>query len=85
MEKVLQGDQAYRENIIDWYRTIGREPRKADELTTINKEFKTQQHKSKKALVKQFNEIGNLEDISAYLVTNTIPTYSKVPEVIQSN
>ena len=31
--KGVKKSQAYRENIIDWYRTVGRESRKADELT----------------------------------------------------
>jgi len=35
----------------------------------------------KEALVQQFKNIG---DISAYLVTNTIPTYSKVPAIIKN-
>ena len=83
--KGIAGDQAYRENIIDWYRTIGREPRKSSELAKINELISnTNNISQKRALVNQFNEIGNLKDISAYLVTNTIPTYSKVPEVIRA-
>ena len=85
MVKVLKGDQAYRENIIDWYRTVGRESRKADELATINtKILNTTDISQKEALVRQFDGIGNNKDISAYLVTNTIPTYSKVPEIIKA-
>ena len=83
--KGIAGDQAYRENIIDWYRTIGREPRKSSELAKINELISnTNNISQKRALVNQFNELGNLKDISAYLVTNTIPTYSKVPEVIRA-
>ena len=81
----IAADQAYRENIIDWYRTVGRESRKADELATINtKILNTTDISQKEALVKQFDGIGSNKDISAYLVTNTIPTYSKVPEIIKA-
>ena len=83
--KGVAADQAYRENIIDWYRTVGRESRKADELATINtKILNTTDISQKEALVRQFDGIGNNKDISAYLVTNTIPTYSKVPEIIKA-
>ena len=81
----VDGGQAYRQNIADWYRTVGREARKADELTALNQRILDATDLSQKnGLIKQFNQIGNLEDISAYLVTNTIPTYSKVPEVIRA-
>ena len=81
----IAADQAYRENIIDWYRTVGRESRIADELATINtKILNTTDISQKEALVKQFDGIGSNKDISAYLVTNTIPTYSKVPEIIKA-
>ena len=81
----VQGDQAYRENLIDWYRTVGRESRKSEELARINQKIlNTTDISQKEALVKQFKELGNIEDVSAYLVTNTIPTYSKVPEVIRA-
>jgi len=81
----VAADQAYRENIIDWYRTVGRESRKADELATLNtKILNTTDISQKEALVKQFDSIGSNKDISAYLVTNTIPTYSKVPEIIKA-
>ena len=81
----IDGGQAYRQNIADWYRTVGRESRKADELTALNQRIlDTTDLSQKNGLIKQFNQIGNLEDISAYLVTNTIPTYSKVPEVIRA-
>jgi hypothetical protein len=81
----IAADQAYRENIIDWYRTVGRESRKADELATLNtKILNTTDISQKEALVKQFDGIGSNKDISAYLVTNTIPTYSKVPEIIKA-
>ena len=83
--KGVAADQAYRENIIDWYRTVGRESRKADELAAINtKILNTTDISQKEALVKQFDSIGSNKDISAYLVTNTIPTYSKVPEIIKA-
>lgn len=83
--KGVAADQAYRENIIDWYKTVGRESRKADELATINtKILNTTDISQKEALIRQFDGIGNNKDISAYLVTNTIPTYSKVPEIIKA-
>ena len=81
----IDGGQAYRQNIADWYRTVGRESRKADELTALNQKIlETTDLSKKNGLVRQFNQLGNIEDISAYLVTNTIPTYSKVPEVIRA-
>ena len=83
--KGVAADQAYRENIIDWYRTVGRETRKADELAAINRKIlDTTDISQKEALVKQFDGMGSNKDISAYLVTNTIPTYSKVPEIIKA-
>lgn len=83
--KGVAADQAYRENIIDWYRTVGRETRKADELAAINRKIlDTTDISQKEALVKQFDSMGSNKDISAYLVTNTIPTYSKVPEIIKA-
>jgi len=83
--KGIAADQAYRENIIDWYRTVGRETRKADELAAINRKIlDTTDISQKEALVRQFDGIGSNKDISAYLVTNTIPTYSKVPEIIKA-
>ena len=79
------GDQAYRENIIDWYKTVGREARKSDELASINQKIlNTTDIKQKEGLVREFKRLGNVEDVSAYLVTNTIPTYSKVPEIIRA-
>ena len=78
-------DQAYRENIIDWYKTVGREARKSDELALINQKIlNTTDIKQKEGLVREFKRLGNVEDVSAYLVTNTIPTYSKVPEIIRA-
>ena len=78
----IAADQAYRDNIVDWYKTVGRESRKSNELATLNQKINaTTDLKQKAGLVREFNKIGNLEDVSAYLVTNTIPTYSKVPEV----
>ena len=83
--KNVAADQAYRENIIDWYKTVGREGRKSDELAAINQKIlNTTDISQKESLVKQFDNIGNGKDISAYLVTNTIPTYSKVPEIIKA-
>ena len=53
---------------------------RADELQLLNQKIlETTDLSKKNGLVRQFNQLGNLEDISAYLVTNTIPTYSKVP------
>ena len=81
----IAADQAYRDNIVDWYKTVGRESRKSNELATLNQKINaTTDLKQKAGLVREFNKIGNLEDVSAYLVTNTIPTYSKVPEVIRA-
>ena len=81
----IAADQAYRENIVDWYKTVGRESRKANELATLNQKINaTTNVKQKASLVREFNQLGNLEDVSAYLVTNTIPTYSKVPEIIRA-
>jgi len=78
-------DQAYRENIIDWYKTVGREARKSNELASINQKIlNTADIKQKEGLVREFKRLGNVEDVSAYLVTNTIPTYSKVPEIIRA-
>ena len=83
--KNVAADQAYRENIIDWYNTVGKQSRKANELSDINRKIlETTDISQKESLVKQFDSIGNEKDISAYLVTNTIPTYSKVPEVIRA-
>ena len=83
--KGIAGDAAFRENIIDWYKTVGREARKSDELLRINQKIlNTTDLSVKRSLARQFDEIGNVKDISAYLVTNTIPTYSKVPEVIRA-
>jgi hypothetical protein len=83
--KGVAADQAYRENIIDWYKTIGKESRKVDELTSLNQKIlNTADVSQKEALVKQFNKLGSVKDASAYLVTNTIPTYSKVPEIIRA-
>ena len=83
--KNVAADQAYRENIADWYKAVGKESRKADELAALNRKIlETTDVNQKASLVKQFNDLGNIEDISAYLVTNTIPTYSKVPEVIRA-
>ncbi len=94
----LQGEKAIRANITDWYKTVGKEPTKLNKLTNINRkiddiDLKINQastpiarqglNKQRDALIREFNETGNIKDISAYLVTNTIPTYSKVPEIIR--
>ena len=96
--KGLQGEKAIRANITDWYKTVGKEPTKLNKLTNINTkiddiDLKINQattpivrqglNKQRDALIREFNETGNIKDISAYLVTNTIPTYSKVPEIIK--
>ena len=35
-------------------------------------------------LSEQFNNLRSVGDVSSYLVTNTIPTYSRVPKIIQN-
>lgn len=63
------GDEALQlENIKEWYRTIAKED------FVPNSIFTGQAKTAEEAL----------KDVSAYLVTNTIPTYSKVPEIIQA-
>lgn len=63
------GDNALQlENIKEWYRTIAKED------FVENSIFTGQAKTADEAL----------KDVSAYLVTNTIPTYSKVPQVIQA-
>ena len=56
------------DDVADWYRTVAKQE-------YIPNNFLTGQTKSLDEAVK---------DISAYLVTNTIPTYSKVPQVIKN-
>jgi len=93
--KGLKGDAAIRDNIIDWYKTVGKQSDVADELTAANAKIaeidqnlltatpatKQSLLNQKENLVQQFKDI---KDISAYLVTNTIPTYSKVPKLIEN-
>jgi hypothetical protein len=94
--KGLKGDAAIRDNIIDWYRTVGKQNDVAEELIAASKKiddidvqlatnistFEKQSLINKKDnLVQQFK---NIKDVSAYLVTNTIPTYSKVPAIIKN-
>ena len=52
----------------DWYKTVAKED--FIEISSISGKQKTAQEA--------------LEEVSAYLVTNTIPTYSKVPKIIQT-
>ena len=52
----------------DWYKTVAKED--FIEISSISGKQKTAQEA--------------LEEVSAYLVTNTIPTYSKVPKAIQT-
>jgi len=93
--KGLKGDAAIRDNIIDWYKTVGKQSDVADELTAANAKIaeidqdlltatpatKQSLLNQKENLVQQFKDV---KDISAYLVTNTIPTYSKVPKIIEN-
>ena len=70
------GNRAILENMADWYRTVAKEPNIADDILNGNlRSLETGQ-------VKNAEEI--MKDISAYLVTNTIPTYSKVPGIIKA-
>ena len=61
-------DDLVLENVKDWYRTVAKED-------FIPNNIYTGQAKTAEEALK---------DVSAYLVTNTIPTYSKVPQVIQA-
>jgi hypothetical protein len=94
--KGLKGDAAIRDNIIDWYRTVGKQNDVVEELISASKKIdnidaqlatavppikKQSLINQKDNLVQQFK---NIKDISAYLVTNTIPTYSKVPPIIKN-
>ena len=56
------------DDVADWYKTVAKQE-------YISKNILTGQTKSLDEAIK---------DISAYLVTNTIPTYSKVPQVIKN-
>jgi len=63
------GDESLMlENIKEWYRTVAKED------FVPNSIFTGQAKTADEAL----------KDVSAYLVTNTIPTYSKVPQIIQA-
>ena len=93
--KGLRGDAVVRENIIDWYRTVGKQNDVVEELIEANAKIAkidadlvkatpaTRQSllNQKENLVQNFKDV---KDISAYLVTNTIPTYSKVPAIIKN-
>ena len=94
-QKVLKGDAVIRENIIDWYSTVGKQSDVADELTAANakiaqldESLKTATPATKQSLLNQkenlVQQFKDVKDISAYLVTNTIPTYSKVPKIIEN-
>jgi len=93
--KGLKGDAAIRENIIDWYRTVGKQEDVATQLTKANDDIvkiddalKSADNSNKQSLLNQkealVQNFKNVKDISAYLVTNTIPTYSKVPQIIKN-
>ena len=56
------------DQVRDWYKTVAKED--FIEISSISGKQKTAQEA--------------LEEVSAYLVTNTIPTYSKVPKIIQT-
>ena len=56
------------DQVRDWYKTVAKED--FIEISSISGKQKTAQEA--------------LEEVSAYLVTNTIPTYSKVPKAIQT-
>ena len=91
----VSGDQVIRENIIDWYKVVGKQDDVVSDLTKANDDIAKIDIDLKKAtnankqsllnqkenLVQQFKDV---KDISAYLVTNTIPTYSKVPAIIKN-
>jgi hypothetical protein len=56
------------DQVKDWYKTVAKED--FIEISSISGKQKTAQEA--------------IEEVSAYLVTNTIPTYSKVPKAIQT-
>ena len=71
--------------MIDWYRTVAKQSDIADELTTINNKINNAKTANEAAgLSEQFNNLRSVGDVSSYLVTNTIPTYSRVPKIIQN-
>jgi hypothetical protein len=93
--KNLKGDAAVRDNIIDWYKTVGKQADVADELVgsnakiaQIDKDLLTATPATRQSLLNQkenlVQQFKDVKDISAYLVTNTIPTYSKVPKIIEN-
>ena len=93
--KGLKGDAAIRDNIIDWYRTVGKQDdvvadlvKANDEIAKIDRSLRTANAANKKSLLSQKENLvqnfKDIKDISAYLVTNTIPTYSKVPQIIKN-
>ncbi len=93
--KGLRGDAAIRDNIIDWYRTVGKQDDVAAQLTKANDDIakiddalRTADDATKQSLLSQkealVQNFKNVKDISAYLVTNTIPTYSMVPQIIKN-
>jgi len=61
-------DELILENVKDWYRTVAKE-------NFIENSIITGQKKTGEEALKE---------VSAYLVTNTIPTYSKVPNIIKN-
>ena len=91
----LKGDAAVRENIIDWYRTVGKQDdvvadlvKANDDIAKIDDALRTANTANKQSLLNQKENLvqnfKDVKDISAYLVTNTIPTYSKVPQIIKN-
>ncbi len=93
--KGLKGDAAVRENIIDWYRTVGKQDdvvtqlvKANDDIAKIDDALKTANAANKQSLLSQKENLvqnfKDVKDIAAYLVTNTIPTYSKVPQIIKN-
>ena len=94
-KKDIQGDAVIRDNIIDWYRTVGKQDdvvadlvKANDEIAKIDDALKTADNANKQSLLNQkenlVQKFKSVKDISAYLVTNTIPTYSKVPAIIKN-
>jgi len=61
-------EQEFFNNVQDWYRTVAKEEYAPYNVLTG----------------KNKTVVEALEDISAYLTVNTIPTYSKVPNIIQN-
>jgi hypothetical protein len=93
--KGLKGDAAVRDNIIDWYKVVGKQSDVVSDLTKASKQIdeidvklKTATPATKQSLLNQkenlVQQFKDVKDISAYLVTNTIPTYSKVPQIIKN-